>query len=93
MKIPKRFQLMGHTYAVKIVARRDWKDPEAVGLFDNTTHQILILKADQATMQQVLLHEIEHAILLAMGRDELYKDESFVDLQASMLHQILTSME
>lgn len=93
MKIPKRFRLMGHVYIVRIVRQSEWKDPEAVGLFDNTAHEILILKADVATMQQVLLHEIEHAILLAMGRDELYKDEPFVDLHAGMYHQILTSME
>ena len=93
MKIPKSFHLMGHSYTVRIVPVRDWKDPEAVGLFDNSVRTILILKADQATMQQVFLHEVEHAILLAMGRDELYKDESFVDLHAAMFHQILTSME
>lgn len=93
MKIPKQFQLMGHTYAVRIVKQSDWKDPEAVGLFDNTSRQILILKSDVATMQQVFLHEATHAILLVMGRDELYKDEAFVDLNAGLLHQLLTSME
>lgn len=93
MKIPKRFCLMGHVYTVRVLKQSDWKDPEAVGLFDNTSRQIFILKADLQTMQQVLLHEIEHAILLAMGRDELYKDEPFVDLHAAMYHQILTTME
>lgn len=93
MKIPKRFHLMGHAYAVRIVKDSEWKDPEAVGMFDNASRQILILKADLATMQQVFLHEVEHAILLAMGRDDLYKDEQFVDLHASMYHQILTSMQ
>lgn len=93
MKIPKHFQLMGQTYTVRIVRESDWKDPEAVGLFDNATRQILILKADVATMQQVFLHEATHAILLVMGRDELYKDEAFVDLNAGLLHQLLTSME
>lgn len=93
MKIPKRFRLMGHAYAVRVVSPKDWKDPEAVGLFDNNSREILILKADAATMQQVLLHEIEHAILLAIGRDELYKDEAFVDLHAGLYHQILTTME
>ena len=69
------------------------RTPEAVGLFDVSSRQILILKADKATMEQVYLHELEHAILLAMGRDKLYKDEAFVDLHAGMLHQVLTSME
>lgn len=84
---------MGHLYTVRVVPLRDWKDPEAVGTFDNAKREILILKADLATMQQVFLHEAEHAVLLAMGRDELYKDESFVDLHAAMYHQILTTME
>jgi len=93
MKIPKRFRLMGQVYTVRVIAKRDWKDPEAVGLFDNMAREILILKADVPTMQQVFLHEAEHAILLAMGRDDLYKDEAFVDLHAGIFHQILTSME
>lgn len=93
MKIPKRFQLMGQVYTVRILRNSDWKDPEAVGLFDNASRQILILKADLPTMQQVFLHEAEHAILLAMGRDDLYKDEAFVDLHAGLLHQLLTSAE
>lgn len=93
MKIPKRFHLMGHVYEVVIVPRSQWKDPEAVGLFDNNSRRILILKSDSASMQQVYLHEVSHAMLLAMGRDKLYRDESFVDLLASMLHQILTTSE
>lgn len=93
MKIPKVFRLMGQKYAVRIVPKSNWKDPEAVGLFDSSAREILILKSDKATMEQIALHEIEHAILLAMGRDKLYKDESFVDMHAAMLHQILTSME
>ncbi|HKS75844.1 MAG TPA: hypothetical protein VJQ82_21710 [Terriglobales bacterium] len=93
MKIPKRFHLMGQVYTVRILKQSDWKDPEAVGLFDNASRQILILKADPPTMQQVFLHEAEHAILLAMGRDDLYKDEAFVDLHAGLLHQLLTSAE
>lgn len=93
MRIPKTFRLMGHEYSVRIVPKSEWKDPEAVGLFDNSARQILILRADKATMEQVYLHELEHCLLLAMGRDKLYKDESFVDLHAGMLHQVLTSME
>lgn len=93
MKIPKSFQLMGQTYSVRIVPKPEWKDPEDVGVLDGAAREILILKADKATMEQVWLHEVEHAILVAMGRDKLSKDEAFIDVHAAMLHQILTSME
>lgn len=93
MRIPKRFNLMGQAYTVRVVPKSEWKDPEAVGLFDNSSRCILILRADKATMEQIFLHELEHAVLLAMGRDKLYKDEAFVDLHAAMYHQILTTME
>lgn len=50
MKIPKHFRLMGHSYSVRIIKKSEWKDPEAVGLFDNMAREILILKADIATI-------------------------------------------
>jgi hypothetical protein len=32
-----------------------------------------------------------HLILNAMGEDDLYKNEKFVDLFAGLLHQVLTT--
>ena len=84
---------MGQRYAVRIVPKSEWKDPEAVGLFESQEREILILKATRETMEQVFLHELEHAILLVMGRDKLYRDEAFVDLHAALVHQALTTME
>ena len=93
MKIPKRFRLLGQEYIVQIVSQSQWKDPEAVGLFDSNARVIQILKATKQTMEQVWLHELEHAILLAMGREKLYRDETFVDVHAGLLHQALTESE
>ena len=93
MKIPKRFRLLGQEYTVTILPQSQWKDPEAVGLFDTGSRQILILKAPRETMEQVALHELTHAILAVMGQDKLYKNEAFVDLFSGLLHQYLITSE
>jgi len=45
-------------------------------------------KDDIDDVKLTLLHEVVHAVLSDMGEEKLSKDEKFVDLFASMLHQI-----
>ena len=42
---------------------------------------------------QTLMHEITHAILSAMGKEDLNDDESFVNTFASFLSEAISTME
>jgi hypothetical protein len=91
MKIPKRFSLLGQEYTVEVVLPQDWNRDDCVGIFTPNTRQIhLLFNKYRPALEQAFLHELDHAVLLAMGRDELYKDEAFVDLHAG-LHQALST--
>lgn len=93
MGIPRRFKLLGITYTVSLVAPTDWHSTEAVGLFDSTRNHIAVLAGNPDANAQAFWHECVHAILKAMGKSKLYEDEAFVDLFASMIHQIIVTSE
>ena len=42
---------------------------------------------------QTFLHELTHAILFAMGKEELNDDESFVNTFSSFLSEAINTME
>lgn len=44
-----------------------------------------------ARKEQVFFHELTHAVLEAMGKEEMNRDEEFVDGFAVLLHQALKS--
>jgi len=88
MKIPKSFHLMGRTWKVRVVPKGSWNDDGKVGVCSFEKCEIEILQRDQEAMEQVLLHEYTHAALEAMA-SKLYDKENFVDVFASILHQIL----
>lgn len=44
-------------------------------------------------MEQVFLHELTHWVLDMMDRDDLSKDEHFVDTFSHLLHQAMSTME
>lgn len=90
MKMPKGFQLMGHEWVVRVIPAKDWKDDEAQGICNFSTHEILIRKGAQSVMEHTLWHEWLHAALEAMG-SEHYDKETFVDPLAGLLHQIVKS--
>lgn len=90
--IPKRFQLMGHTYSVCIVPDDQWMFDDDVGACDHERHQIFIRKSqNDSAKQHTFCHELTHAILGKMGEDELDEDEKFVDCFAGLLHQAWTT--
>ena len=43
--------------------------------------------------KQIFLHELTHAILFAMGKDELNEDEAFVNTFSSFLSEAINTME
>jgi hypothetical protein len=91
MKIPASFLLLGQEYRVRQVPQAQWEDPSVWGSFNPSTREILILKRGDSADIQTFLHELVHAMLSAMGRDRLNKDEAFIDLFAGMLQQAFTT--
>lgn len=97
LSIPKTFSLLGLEYSVQILSVGDWKDADpgvlTVGTYDPQTCSILIKEQSYQQMVHTFFHELSHVIMLAMGKDELYAAEGFVDLLGSMIQQILQSAE
>ena len=95
-KIPKKFKIGGVDYLVKQV--------EHCGIDDNFGFwkpQGIIKIANQSggyevsdsRKRQTFLHELTHAILFAMGKEELNADESFVNTFSSFLSEAINTME
>jgi len=99
MKIPKSFELLGET--IHIIKSQDLLDKtDNVGEADYRHNTITIqvpiggINRPISYIEATYLHEVIHFILHRMGRDELNEDNSFVELFARLLHQILiTSMD
>ena len=96
IRIPKKFRLGGVDYIVKQV--------EHCGNYDNFGFwkpQGIIEIANQAggyeisesKKKQIFLHELTHAILFAMGKDELNDDEAFVNTFSSFLSESISTMD
>ena len=94
--VPGKFQLMGHT--IRVVMRDDlWDQCEAHGRWVKHKHLIeLQTPTEQNGMTQSFLvqtfwHEVCHAILDNIGKDDLSNDESFVDILGQCIHQVLST--
>lgn len=90
MKIPASYQLMGQTIRVRIIDLDEWDDTESWGSFNPATNEIRILRRATEPIGQTFCHELVHTILTAMSH-ELNRDEKFVDVFGSLLHQFITS--
>ena len=96
MKIPKQFELLGHTIKVKLTK-------DLVYTSDNVGEARMrdsdILLQDNAPghprqpfqLEHEFCHELVHHILGRMNEEELNKNEAFVDLFGGLLHQALKS--
>ena len=92
-RIPKTFQLYGHTVTVSIVNKRDWDaltddyDIEgAVGAWRVEDNAIVLLKQPRTQLMHTFAHELTHAILDMMN-DKLSHNEKWVDQFAGLLAQ------
>jgi hypothetical protein len=92
VNIPSKLTLMGHTITVHVIAPKDWKHKDCVGLFDPVNHLIAVKKMRPSLMAHVFAHELTHAILSVMSH-ELYDNEQFVDTFGGLLAQALTTGE
>ncbi len=96
MVIPKKFQLMGHTFDVIHVEGmiRDPDDDELCrGLCQFSELKLHVNTAQVPSMtSHTFMHELMHAVLWTIGHP-LAADENFVDAVAGGLAQALDSVE
>jgi len=92
MKIPKSFKLFATTINVVIDDKR-MDDTRAYGLCEYGESKITLATKDginnlsEGRILDCFYHEKIHMILYSMKRDELSKDEEFVDVFAKLLRQ------
>jgi hypothetical protein len=84
--IPRTFSLLGHDVNVVFDPQPDSED---AGMWDSDTDVITVYVAtgNADMVGHTFYHELVHAILRAMGRNDLDEDEAFVDLFGGLLWQ------
>ncbi len=93
LKIPKSFQLLGHTYKVKVVSKVD-KGDDSWGQLD-PHKKVLKLRnfyldeADKEVFIETFFHELIHAILFELEYNKESNNEEFVERVGRGLHQAL----
>jgi predicted SprT family Zn-dependent metalloprotease len=98
MDIPKTFELMGKTITVKFVTELLYES-DAFGQACYRTGEIKILdnsptyKITEDQQMRMFLHGLVHWILYLLMKDDLRKDEDFVDMFADLLMQTLKTMK
>lgn len=94
-KIPSKFTLGGVEHTVGIVGSTTDND---YGIYDPTRKSIQVAKTSggrhlpQSFQQQTFFHELVHAVLNTMRKDDLYDDESFVNTFAAFLNEAINTM-
>lgn len=96
-EIPATFTLGGVEHVVEI--QHTVRDGQDFGQYDPIRKAIQIAQTcgsrlvPQSFQQQTFLHELVHAILNTMRKDDLYDDESFVNTFASFLNEAISTMK
>ena len=95
--IPKAFTLGGVEHVVEIQQAVGYE--QDFGQYDPVRKVIQIAQTcrgrgvPQSFQQQTFLHELVHAILNTMLKDDLNDDESFVNTFASFLNEAINTMK
>lgn len=89
MKLPKTFQLLGHTWKVRVVPACELEGTDW-GHCDQIRKEILILDTSPDNNIATFFHEAVHAALGAMG-SPLNNNEEFVETLGGLIHQITTT--
>ena len=95
-KIPKELKVGGVDYTVKQVEHCGINDDcglwRSQGIIE-IANQAGGYEVSDSKKRQTFLHELTHAILFAMGKEELNEDESFVNTFSSFLAEAINTME
>lgn len=96
-RIPKQFDLLGHTYTVRILSARDWETlceqtdyihEDEVGCCFFDRNLIVLRRQAYSQMYHTFFHELVHAVLYSM-HVQLPHDEQYVDQVAGLLAQAI----
>ena len=94
--IPKKLKVGSVDYVVKQVEHCGTNDDfglwRSQGIIE-IANQAGGYEVSESKKMQTLMHEITHAILFAMGREDLNDDEAFVNTFASFLSEAINTME
>ena len=96
MKIPKKFRVGSVDYEVRLVEHCGMNDDFGLwrpqGIIE-IANQAGGYKVSESKKTQTFFHELTHAILFAMGKEDLNDDEYFVNTFSSFLSEAINSME
>lgn len=94
--IPKKFKVGSVDYEVKRVEHCGTNDDFGLwrpqGIIE-VANQAGGYEVSESKKKQTFLHELTHAILFAMGREDLNDDESFVNTFSSFLNEAISTMD
>ena len=87
------FEIMGHKIKVKYgrVPKEAWAwwRPDQKEIVVSPR----IKKMPVSHLHHTLCHEITHALLDTIGREDLSQDEAFVDLLSNAMYQVVTTIK
>lgn len=94
--VPKKLKVGGVDYFVKQVEYCGMNDDFGIwrpqGIIE-IANQAGGYDVSESKKKQTFLHELTHAILFAMGKEDLNDDEAFVNTFSSFLSEAINSME
>ena len=94
--IPNKLKIGGVDYSIKHVDHCGIDDDfglwRSQGIIE-LAKQSGGFEISESKKRQTFLHELTHAILFAMGKEELNDDESFVNTFSSFLNEAINTME
>lgn len=94
--IPNKLKIGGVDYSIKHVEHCGMNDDfgfwKPQGIIE-IANQAGGYEVSDSKKRQTFLHELTHAILFAMGKEELNDDESFVNTFSSFLNEAINTME
>lgn len=91
----KSVQIGARKFKIEYVKSVKDGDTELAGMYDCKKQTIYIMYPDETRerITEVLMHEIIHGVLFAMGEFKLGKDEKFVSKVGAIIAQALLTLE
>lgn len=93
--IPKSFQLVGHTYKIKIVKKVDKEGSSGEVDISKKTIRLKAPSKDYTweMVEETLFHEMVHAMFEEAGHVDLSENEPLVERMGKLLHQAIKTFK